>query len=141
LLLAALSLNSDGSTNLLLIFAGFMIFNFMTNIGPNAMTYLVAGEVFPTKLRGKGAGFAASFAKIGAVTTAFLFPVLLNDIGTANLLYILIGTSLLGAGITGWFGIETKGINLESLDDAESEETSLPIKTVTEAVTTSTESG
>jgi len=122
LLLAALSLNPDGSTNMVLIFAGFMLFNFMTNIGPNAMTYLIAGEVFPTKVRGKGAGFAASFAKIGAVTTAFLFPVLLAGIGTANLLYILVGTSLVGAAITAWFGIETKGMNLESLENVEYED-------------------
>ena len=56
-----------------------MLFNFMTNLGPNAQTYLLAGEVFPTDIRGKGAGFAASFAKIGAVLTAFLFPVLLAE--------------------------------------------------------------
>ena len=31
-----------------LIFTGFMLFNFMTNLGPNAQTYLLAGEVFPT---------------------------------------------------------------------------------------------
>tara|TARA_R100000027_G_scaffold27499_1_gene19905 strand:- start:2494 stop:3936 length:1443 start_codon:yes stop_codon:yes gene_type:complete len=140
LLLAALSLNPDGSTNLFLIFAGFMIFNFMTNIGPNAMTYLLAGEVFPTKVRGKGAGFAASFGKIGAVTTAFLFPVLLTSIGTANLLYVLIGTSIIGAGVTAWFGIETKGINLESLDETELEDpTTPPGSPVVEAVAMSTD--
>ena len=122
LLLAALSLNPDGSTNIILIFAGFMLFNFMTNIGPNAMTYLIAGEVFPTRVRGKGAGFAASFAKVGAVTTAFLFPVLLHEIGTANLLYILVGTSLLGAVVTVWFGIETRGMNLETLEQVEYED-------------------
>src|SRR4029077_8709133 len=98
-----------------LIFAGFMLFNFMTNIGPNAMTYLLAGEVFPTRIRGIGAGFAASFAKIGAVTTSFLFPILLKDIGTSTLLCILIATSLLGAVITWQFGIETKGVNLETI--------------------------
>jgi MFS transporter, putative metabolite transport protein len=92
-----------------------MVFNFMTDHGPNAMTYLLAGEVFPTHLRGIGAGFAASFAKLGAVTTSFLFPVLLKDLGTARLLYLLIGTSLLGAVITWRFGIETKGINLETI--------------------------
>jgi nitrate/nitrite transporter NarK len=73
-----------------------MLFNFMTNLGPNAQTYLLAGEVFPTAIRGKGAGFAAAFAKIGAVTTAFLFPILLDTIGTQSLLYCLIVTSLLG---------------------------------------------
>ena len=55
---------------ILLAFAGFMLFNFMTNLGPNAQTYLLAGEVFPTRIRGKGAGFAAAVAKIGAVLTA-----------------------------------------------------------------------
>ena len=69
---------------IVLIFAGFMLFNFMTNLGPNAQTYLLAGEVFPTEVRGMGAGFAAMFAKIGAVATAFLFPILLAGIGTAR---------------------------------------------------------
>jgi len=87
----------------------------MTNMGPNAQTYLLAGEVFPTHIRGKGAGFAAAFAKLGAVTTAFLFPVLLVDIGTQTLLYILVGTSLLGAVITWLFRIETNGLNLDTL--------------------------
>src|SRR5262249_2545614 len=67
LLLAAFSLKTGGTTTTVLLFAGFMVFSFMTNIGPNAMTYLIAGEVFPISIRGAGAGFAASFAKIGAV--------------------------------------------------------------------------
>ena len=70
-----------------------MLFNFMTNLGPNAQTYLLAGEVFPTAIRGKGAGFAAAVGKIGAVTTAFLFPILLASIGTTAPLYILVVTS------------------------------------------------
>jgi sugar phosphate permease len=100
----------------ILVFSGFMLFNFMTNLGPNAMTYLIAGEVFPTKIRGSGAGFAASFAKIGAVATAFLFPVLLSEIGTAPLLYVLVGTCLLGAFVTWKFQIETMGVNLEKME-------------------------
>jgi nitrate/nitrite transporter NarK len=94
-----------------------MLFNFMTNLGPNAMTYLIAGEVFPTRIRGLGAGFAASFAKIGAVLTAFLFPILLKQIGTARLLHLLVATSLLGALVTWWCRIETTGVNLETIGD------------------------
>jgi MFS transporter, putative metabolite transport protein len=73
--------------------------------------------VFPISVRGTGAGFAASFAKIGAVLTAFLFPTLLKDIGTDLLLLILVGTSLAGALVTKRYAIETKGINLEKIDD------------------------
>jgi MFS transporter, putative metabolite transport protein len=120
LFIAAQATHYDGSTKMLLIFAGFMLFNFMTNLGPNAQTYLIAGEVFPTAIRGIGAGFAASFGKIGACMTAFLFPILLADIGTAELLYLLVGASLLGAVVTWLFGIETAGVNLERIGiDAE----------------------
>ncbi len=115
LLIAAFSANFTGATATALIFAGFMLFNFMTNLGPNAMTYLLAGEVFSTHNRGTGAGFAASFAKIGAVLTAFLFPILLHQIGTAPLLYGLAATSLVGAFITWRFRIETAGVNLEKI--------------------------
>lgn len=113
LFIASLSVGASESASIWYIFIGFMLFNFMTNMGPNAQTYLIAGEVFPTSIRGKGAGFAASFAKIGAVATAFLFPILLADIGTQALLYILVGTSILGAIVTFIFQIETKGMNLE----------------------------
>ncbi|MEF2230387.1 MAG: MFS transporter [Pseudodesulfovibrio sp.] len=115
LLLAALSLHADGAGRTALLFAGFMLFSFMTNLGPNAMTYLLAGEVFPTPIRGLGAGVAASAAKIGAAATAFLFPVLLADLGAGAILSILVGTSLLGAVVTWCFRIETTGVNLDAV--------------------------
>ncbi|WP_109478726.1 MFS transporter [Paraburkholderia sp. C35] len=115
LLIASLSDGFDGATKTAMIFVGFMLFNFMTNLGPNAQTYLLAGEVFPTSIRGTGAGFAAAVGKIGAVATAFLFPILLNSIGTGPLLYILVATSLLGAVVTWIFRIETNGVNLDQI--------------------------
>jgi MFS transporter, putative metabolite transport protein len=116
LFLASLSSAVSGGAKTLLIFAGFMLFNFMTNLGPNAQTYLLAGEVFPTRIRGKGAGFAAAVAKVGAVMTAFMFPILLESIGTTALLYGLIVSSILGAIVTWVFRIETTGVNLDQLD-------------------------
>ena len=115
LFVAALSGQVEGATKTALIFAGFMLFNFSTNIGPNAQTYLLAGEVFATSVRGKGAGLAASIGKVGAVITAFLFPVLLADIGSTPLLFILVGTSLLGALVTWAYRIETAGVSLEEV--------------------------
>ena len=122
LLLASFSTYASGGTKLFLIGAGFMLFNFMTNLGPNAQTYLVAGEVFPTAIRGKGAGFAAAVGKIGAVATAFLFPILLGSIGTTSLLYILVFTSILGAIVTWVYRIETTGLNLDEVELKESNE-------------------
>jgi hypothetical protein len=54
--------------------------------------------------------------KIGSIRlTAFLFPLLLADIGTQALLFILVGTSLIGAVVTWLFRIETTGVNLEQI--------------------------
>ncbi len=115
LLIASFSIDFTGPASIDLIFAGFMLFSFMTNLGPNAQTYLLAGEVFPTEVRGMGAGFAAAFAKIGAVATAFLFPILLAGIGTRALLYGLVITSILGAVVTWMYRIETTGVNLDNI--------------------------
>jgi nitrate/nitrite transporter NarK len=92
-----------------------MLFNFMTNLGPNAQTYLLAGEVFPTEVRGMGAGFAAMIAKIGAVGTTFGFPLLLATMGTRSLLWALVVTSILGAVVTWIYRIETTGVNLDRI--------------------------
>jgi MFS family permease len=115
LLIASFSVDIAGPGKIMLIFIGFMLFDFMTNLGPNAQTYLLAGEVFPTEIRGMGAGFAAAFAKIGAVATAFLFPILLSAIGTKYLLYLLIIASILGAIVTWMFRIETTGVKLDTI--------------------------
>ncbi len=115
LFIASMASNFSGGMQTTVIFIGFMLFNFMTNIGPNAQTYLLAGEVFPTEIRGTGAGFAAAIGKIGAVSTAFLFPILLAGIGTSALLYILVGTSLLGAVVTWAYRIETNGVSLAEI--------------------------
>ncbi|WP_240498297.1 MFS transporter [Williamsia sp. 1135] len=116
LAIAALSTAVGGTMQILLIFGGFMLFNLMTNLGPNSMTYLLAGEVFPTRLRGTGAGLAASFGKVGAVLTAFLFPLLLDSWGTMAVLTILVATSLLGAFVTWKFSVDTNGLSMAQLD-------------------------
>lgn len=130
LVIAAISTTMTGTAQVLLVFVGFMLFNLMTNLGPNSMTYLIAGEVFPTALRGTGAGFAASVAKVGAVLTAFLFPILLAEWGTAIIVLILAGTSLLGALITWLNRVETTGMSLDQIDamhdDGDSEPSAEP---------------
>ena len=114
-LLIAAAGNFNGANNIVLIGVGFFLFQFMTNLGPNSQTYLIAGEVFPTKIRGVGAGFAAASGKVGAVITAFFFPALLSGFGADRLLPLLALTSLIGAWITWLYRVETKGVNLETI--------------------------
>jgi MFS transporter, putative metabolite transport protein len=115
LVIATLSIDASGTAKLYLIMAGVMLFNFMTNVGPNAQTYLLAGEVFPTEVRGMGAGFAAMIGKVGAVATTYGFPILLISVGTRTLLYTLAASSVLGAIVTWIYRIETTGVNLDQI--------------------------
>jgi MFS family permease len=113
--IASMSIDASPALRIDFIMAGVMLFNFMTNIGPNAQTYLLAGEVFPTEVRGMGAGFAAMIGKVGAVATTYGFPILLASIGTRSLLYGLVVSSVVGAIVTWLFRIETTGVNLDSI--------------------------
>ena len=79
---------------------GLLLVQFMTNLGPNAQTYLLAGELFPVALRGRGAGLAAAVGKLGAIAAALAMPVLLQRWGPGPLLPLLAATSLLGAALT-----------------------------------------
>ncbi|MEE4022959.1 MFS transporter [Gordonia sp. PKS22-38] len=119
LFLVAIASLSPPDYSIPLLFAGFILFYFMNNLGPNSMTYLISGEVFPTEIRGKGAGFAASIAKVGAVAAAFFFPIVQDAIGTSTLLFILVGTALLGVVVTIRYGVETTGVSIESMSTAD----------------------
>lgn len=98
-----------------LVFIGFFIFNLMMNAGPNATTFLLSGEVFPTSIRASGAGFAAAFAKAGAVLGTFALPILQTSLGTPTVLVLLAVACLLAAAVTYRFRIETTGQTLASV--------------------------
>jgi MFS family permease len=120
LLLAGSGLVATGSgAETGLVIAGFLVFNLMMNAGPNATTFLLSGEVFPTHLRATGAGFAASFAKAGAVLGTFVLPVLAKAFGLPPLLVGLAAICGLAAIVTQRFRIETTGQSLEAVQDWE----------------------
>jgi MFS family permease len=98
-----------------MVFVGFALFNTFMNAGPNATTYTLAAEVFPSEYRAAGQGFAASMAKFGAAFGVFLFPILQDDIGNSALLAIIAGCCVVGLLVTQAFKIETRGKSLEDL--------------------------
>ena len=57
--------------------------NFFSNFGPNTTTFIVPGEVFPTRYRSTGHGISAASGKIGAIISqALIGP--LRDQGGQN---------------------------------------------------------
>jgi MFS family permease len=108
-------LPGGGDTHIGLVFAGFIIFNFFMNAGPNATTYALPAEVFPSEVKAAGHGFAAGMAKLGAALGVFFFPILDDDIGTSALLFGVAGICLIALVITYALRIEPKGRSLDEV--------------------------
>jgi MFS family permease len=82
--------------DLIFIFSGFILFNVLMNTGPNATTFALAPELFPTQLRASASGFAAGFAKIGAALGVFFVPIIRNKLGLTEVLELMALISFLG---------------------------------------------
>ncbi|MEU9256717.1 MFS transporter [Streptomyces sp. NPDC048270] len=113
-------LSASAPAHVAMVFASFALFNVFMNMGPNAVTFALPAEVFPSDVRAAGHGFAAGCGKLGAALGTFLFPVLLASAGRTALLYGVAGSCALAFLVTLALRIEPAG---RSLDDLTGEET------------------
>lgn len=93
----------------------FTLSQLFLNMGPNATTFLLPVEVFPTRVRGTAHGIAAASGKAGAVVTAFAFGSLTDAIGLPAVLGILCAIMALTALCTLLIP-ETKGRSLDEIE-------------------------
>jgi MFS transporter, putative metabolite transport protein len=100
ILLAGTLLPGGAHAHLPLVFAGFITFNILMNAGPNATTFTLAPELFPTALRASASGFAAGVAKAGASLGVFLLPILKGEFGIPAVLALMAAVSLGGLIVT-----------------------------------------
>ncbi|HZT80781.1 MAG TPA: MFS transporter, partial [Gemmataceae bacterium] len=98
-----------------LVFFGFALFNLAVNAGPNATTFLLPAELFPTSLRASGHGLAAACGKVGAAFGLFVLPVLKQSLGLTPTLAFVAGACFLGLLVTFAFQTETSGRSLEEI--------------------------
>lgn len=117
--LVVLGIASSVETSLILIFGGFILFNVMMNMGPNATTFIIPAELFPTRVRASAHGFAAAFAKLGGAVGIFLMPVFHAAYGLSVTLVLIAGACFAGLIITYLFRVETMGRSLEDLHPTE----------------------
>jgi MFS transporter, PHS family, inorganic phosphate transporter len=73
---------------------------FFTEFGPNMTTFVLPGELFPTRLRATSHGISAGVGKLGAFIGVFLFPFLQASLGLRGTLLLTAGISVLGALLT-----------------------------------------
>ena len=107
LMLAALSGDGPGA-HLWLVIAGFVLFNFAMNAGPNATTFTLAPILFPTGIRASASGFAAASAKIGATLGTFLVPQIQAAWGLVGVLALMAFVSVGGLIATAAFAHEMR---------------------------------
>lgn len=86
--------------------------SFWNQFGPNCVTWLVAGEVFPTDVRAFFHGISAAFGKAGALMATQIF----SRISTRNTFYVSAAAGAAGAFLTLIFLPDTTGLDLVELD-------------------------
>ncbi|CAI0381770.1 unnamed protein product [Linum tenue] len=120
-------------------YVGFLVFYglsfFFANFGPDATTFVVPAEIFPTRLRSTCHGISAAAGKAGAIVGAFGFlyasqskdPAKVDKgyspgIGMQGSLFVMAGINLLGILFT-LLVPESNGKSLEELSgETEAEE-------------------
>jgi MFS transporter, PHS family, inorganic phosphate transporter len=91
----------------------FTISQFFFQFGPNTTTFIVPGEVFPTRWRSTGHGIAAASGKLGAIIgVQFIGPIFASNVKTVLWSFgAVMFTGLLATALVP----ETKGKTLEEL--------------------------
>jgi putative MFS transporter len=77
--------------------------------GPGQLTYVYAGEVFPTSIRASGHGFATAMSRVGALLGISVVPFFIAHVGLSTALIVFGICDLLGFALTWWLAPETKG--------------------------------
>eukprot|EP00891_Asterochloris_glomerata_P008306 jgi/Astpho2/8306/e_gw1.00122.31.1_t len=90
----------------------YYLSSFFVQFGPNATTFLLAGEVFPTEARGLAHGISAAVGKLGALTA----DIVLSQISDQNKFYFGAGAAGLGALVTILFIPEISELDLREGD-------------------------
>lgn len=102
----------------------YCLANFFQNFGPNTTTFIVPGEVFPTRYRSTAHGISAASGKLGAVVAQVGFQRLRNIGGKDKFLKHILEIFAFFM-LTGIFSTllipETKGRTLEELSNEKQE--------------------
>ncbi|KAJ7022592.1 phosphate transporter [Mycena alexandri] len=102
----------------------YCLTNFFQNFGPNTSTFLIPGEIFPTRYRATAHGISAASGKLGAIIAQVGFSQLVN-IGGTNAFVKHILKILAFFMLTGIFSTlllpETKQLSLEELSNEKQE--------------------
>lgn len=87
----------------------YFLSSFFNQFGPNAVSFLVAAEVYPTPIRATAHGFSAACGKLGALLAAVMY----SYISTQMKFYVVPWFGLGGMLVTWLFLPDTTGLDLK----------------------------
>jgi len=111
----AIALIPNINNMIVLFIAIFGLGFFFVNFGPNATTFLIPSEIFPTNIRARAHGISAAVGKIGAFVGAFFLPLVLKHFGMSVTMGLVAVVSFFGIFIT-LLVPEMKGVSLEAVE-------------------------
>jgi len=103
--------NATGQNDLFI--TGFIMQFFM--FGMWSCLYAYTPELYPTRARSTGAGFASAFGRVGAILGPMIVPILVEHGGAAAAFEVGAGGFLIAALLVVTLGVETRGKVLESV--------------------------
>ncbi|KAJ6492146.1 inorganic phosphate transporter [Mycena sanguinolenta] len=102
----------------------FCLANFFQNFGPNTTTFVIPGEIFPTRYRATAHGISAATGKLGAIVAQVIFRKLDPVSSSQRSLAVSFGVLAIFT-MSGVFSTllvpETKGVSLEVLSNEKQE--------------------
>ncbi|KAJ7229664.1 phosphate transporter [Mycena haematopus] len=95
----------------------FCLANFFQNFGPNTTTFIIPGEIFPTRYRSTGHGISAATGKLGAIIAQVMFSWLVDTADNKFLdhSFEILAAFMLTGVLSTLLVPETKGKSLEAL--------------------------
>lgn len=107
------------SRSILLIVILLIVFEISQELGPGITNSIYPQELFPTEIRATAQGYGTTISRIGAVVGIFGFSYVAEVSGFSGGMVLLAAISAIGLIVTLVLGVETKGISLEEIKQAD----------------------
>lgn len=113
--LAVLALTDASNLALLTVLLSVTIL--LANLGPGVLNMVYPNEMFPTRLRGTGVGFAGAMSRIGSILGVLVFPVLVDHWGMSKATWLFAIVAMLGLIVSVLLAPETRGRSMQEIEE------------------------
>ena len=87
------------------------------NLGAWGVVYTYTPELYPTRVRATGAGWASAFGRLGGILAPYAVSAVLDATGRQSLVFAMFAGVILATALVAAAGEETRGLSLEAISD------------------------